>query len=368
MNIEYPSPKQKYKVLVRCFTFNQSRYIEDALNGFALQKTNFPFVCLVMDDASTDGEQEVIKAWMERECDMSRAETIEIPTSVVFIVPHKTNVSCSFAFYFLKYNLYRAYDEKINHVSPWRKKCKYEAICEGDDYWTDPLKLQKQVDFLDMHPEYSLSFTDIRIFNEDSGRFEENPMADYINEYLPNKKKDLFYDIILGFCRIQTMSVLFRLNNTKRIKENDRRFMMGDTPLWLDLSQLGKFHYLNEKTGCYRVHTGSASRDQNTYNKFRLSMYEMRIYYCNKYGYKIPQKIKIEYNKCAIGMMKGNGWDDTILPYPLYKMNFFQSLIAKKIRKQAYLRYWITFMYRVEGTMYSLYKHFLFWLRRHNRY
>ena len=59
-NINYPAPKQEYKVLVRCFTFNHSKYIEDTLNSFAMQQTNFPFVCLVIDDASTDGEQEVI--------------------------------------------------------------------------------------------------------------------------------------------------------------------------------------------------------------------------------------------------------------------------------------------------------------------
>ena len=104
-NINYPAPKQEYKVLVRCFTFNQSKYIEETLNGFAMQQTNFPFACLVMDDASTDGEQEVIKAWIERECDMSRAETIEISTSTVIVVPHKTNASCTFALYLLKQNL-----------------------------------------------------------------------------------------------------------------------------------------------------------------------------------------------------------------------------------------------------------------------
>ena len=143
--IQYPAPKQEYKVLIRCATFNQSKYIEQALDGFAMQQTSFPFVCLVMDDASTDGEQEVINKWMERECDMHKAETIDIPTSIVIIVPHQTNVSCTFAFYLLKQNLYGT-GKKIYYLNPWREKCEYEALCEGDDYWTDPYKLQKQVD------------------------------------------------------------------------------------------------------------------------------------------------------------------------------------------------------------------------------
>ena len=59
-NIGYPAPEQEYKVLVNCATFNHSKYIEEALNGFAIQQTNFPFVCYILDDASTDGEQDVI--------------------------------------------------------------------------------------------------------------------------------------------------------------------------------------------------------------------------------------------------------------------------------------------------------------------
>ena len=59
-NIQYPAPKLKYKVLVRCNTYNQCKYIEETLRGFAMQQTNFPFICCVFDDASTDGEQEVL--------------------------------------------------------------------------------------------------------------------------------------------------------------------------------------------------------------------------------------------------------------------------------------------------------------------
>ena len=66
--------ENKYKVLVRCYTYNHSNYIEDALNGFSVQKTNFPFVCLVVDDHSTDGEQSVLNRWMNNNCSMDKAE------------------------------------------------------------------------------------------------------------------------------------------------------------------------------------------------------------------------------------------------------------------------------------------------------
>lgn len=101
-NINYPGPQQDYKVLVRCYTYNQSKTIEDTLNGFALQQVKFPFVCIIVDDASTDGEQNVIKAWFQRECDINKIETVDITTSEIIIVPHKTNTLCTFAFYLFK--------------------------------------------------------------------------------------------------------------------------------------------------------------------------------------------------------------------------------------------------------------------------
>ena len=85
-------------VAIICLVYNQDAFLKDCFEGFIMQQTNFPFVCLVMDDASTDGEQDVIKKWMERECDINRAETIDISTSIVIIVPHKTNPSCTFSF------------------------------------------------------------------------------------------------------------------------------------------------------------------------------------------------------------------------------------------------------------------------------
>ena len=64
--MKYP----KFKVVVRCFTFNQSRYIEETMNGFTMQQTNFPYVCCIVDDASTDGEQQVIIEYIKEYFDI----------------------------------------------------------------------------------------------------------------------------------------------------------------------------------------------------------------------------------------------------------------------------------------------------------
>ena len=301
-NIHHPAPKQKYKVLVRCFTYNHSKYIEEALNGFAMQQTSFPFVCLVMEDASTDGEQDVLRKWMEQECDMSKAETIDIPTSIVILVPHKTNELCTFAFYLLKHNLYKAKELKMSHVTPWRENCEYEALCEGDDYWTDPLKLHRQVEFLNENPEYVMCFTDVINYNQFDSKFEKKQSVKFgdNNSRLHSSKDFAFWGILFGTCRIQTLSVVYRLSVLKDIQSNTEVFMMGDTTLWLDMSQKGKIGYLKECTGVYRITPGSATNNPETKYRFSLSMFEMRVYYCKKYNYESPSRLKTLYNRYFI--------------------------------------------------------------------
>lgn len=241
----YPAPKEEFKVLVRCFTYNHREYIEDALNGFAMQQTNFPFVCLVMDDASTDGEQDVIKSWMECECDMSKAEFIDIPTSHVVIVPHKSNLSCTFAFYLLKQNLYGTGDKKMNHVYPWRKMCEYEALCEGDDYWTDPLKLQKQVDFMEGHPDHSLCGTNGIIKYQGYGKKER-----LFNQI--KKSKELFPKDIIGHWLLPTAGILFKKEIYNNYPDWTKKIYSGDLTLLLLSMNQGRIFAFSDVCCVYR--------------------------------------------------------------------------------------------------------------------
>ena len=273
-------PNQDYKVLVRCFTYNQRKYIEDALNGFAMQQTEFPFVCLVMDDCSTDGEQEVIKAWMERECDMVKAEYIDIELSNVILVPHKSNTSCTFAFYFLKQNLYGAGKKKMNMVYPWRECCEYEAICEGDDYWIDSYKLQKQVDFLDCNSDYGLCCT------ANQKRIEEN---DIITDETSRNGDISFHTLLIGN-RISALTALYRTTILKEyyqdIKPLQQGWLMGDYPTWLYFAHRSKIMCLKDVTACYRIVSGSISRQTAIESKFRYidSVYSVRFFFMDLYN------------------------------------------------------------------------------------
>lgn len=153
--MEYP----KFKVCCRCFTFNQAKYITDAMNGFTMQQTSFPFVCTIVDDASTDGEPEVIRKYVEENFDFSEGSVAfhkETDYAHITYAQHKTNNNCYFAVLYLKENHYSQSKSKMGYLSEWRDMCEYEALCEGDDWWISSGKLQKQSDILDNHPELDM--------------------------------------------------------------------------------------------------------------------------------------------------------------------------------------------------------------------
>ena len=168
----------KWMVCVRCYTYNQSRYINDALNGFVIQQTNFPFVCCIVDDASTDGEQAVIKKYVAENFDLQDslvAYEMDVDYGHVSFARHKANKNCFFAVIYLKENHYSQKKTKAKYLAEWMD-VKYIALCEGDDYWTDPLKLQKQVEFLESHPDYGFVGTNV-IVDVNGIQHEEPPMV-----------------------------------------------------------------------------------------------------------------------------------------------------------------------------------------------
>lgn len=254
-------PKQDYKVLVRCFTYNQSKYIEDALNGFAIQKTNFPFVCMIMDDCSTDGEQEVIKAWMELECDMEKAEFVEIELSNIILVPHKTNINCSFAFYLLKRNTWKERPLKIAMFASWRDHCEYEATCEGDDYWTYPHKLQKMYDVLEANPQYSTCHHDYKVRKGDTITDRNATVKEVMN----------ILDIARGG-HAQTATMLFRLYDEPLVPSDfPFRYPVYQYFWLMRLAEKGDIYYFDEPWSVYRVNEGGIFSMQSPLKQYQMS-------------------------------------------------------------------------------------------------
>lgn len=240
-------PRQQYKVLVSTSTYNHSKYIVQTLDSFAMQQTNFPFVCVILEDCSTDGEQEVIKDWIKRNGENPPSLFTEEYANV-YITGHKNNSNCTFVFYLLKENHRKLGKSKAIYAKAWLKASKYYTLCEGDDYWTDPMKLQMQADFLDSHLDYSAVATQSLVIyesGEKSHLFSKHTM-DY----------DWEVGALVGYRPFHTATLMYRPYSEL---ENRPRVYSGDMCLIITLSQKGKIRLMSQCTCVYRKHSGGAS-------------------------------------------------------------------------------------------------------------
>ena len=249
--------KEKIKVFVSCMTYNQAAYIKEALDGFCAQKTDFPFVCGIIDDASTDGEQAVIGRYLEDSFDLLNTEIFrqeETNNYIRVFAQHKVNKNCFFVVVYLKYNHYQLNKTKNTYVDEWKSSAKYISVCEGDDYWIDPLKLHKQVSFMDSHPNCSLCFTGAKVV------FDNNIAAidikDYRFLYSSLEERDYEGYELLKNWTIPTASILFRSDVVRRV---DERFMFGDIIIALSAVEVGTIHCIPEKMVVYRRNANGLS-------------------------------------------------------------------------------------------------------------
>lgn len=172
---------KKYQVCIRCYTYNQALYISDALESFVIQKTNFPFVIVVVDDASSDGEQEVIRDFINKNFnvhDQATSYTRDTDLANIIYAQHSTNKNCYIAAILLKHNLYKEPDKKSVLVDEWRNQSKYEALCEGDDWWLSDEKLQRQFDILENHPEIDMCACGTSCFKDGKIQRHITPSSD----------------------------------------------------------------------------------------------------------------------------------------------------------------------------------------------
>lgn len=267
----------RFLVCVRCFTFNHAPYITDALNGFTMQQTNFPFVCTIVDDASTDNEVEIIKEYLDNNFDLEDKSVVrkeETDDYVLIYARHKENRNCYFAVFFLKYNHHSIKKSKMSYISEWRDHVKYNAFCEGDDYWINPQKLQKQIDILESHSEYGMCFTDFNLEDTVNGK-------NYYAQFNSNRTKfPIVYDLrqwITNYYYAAPMTWIVRhelLAKIPKIKSSDGTYVWYAFFLWFS-----KVYCLNDVTAVYRRISDSAS---NTLNPSKLYLREEGMYNAKK--------------------------------------------------------------------------------------
>ena len=241
-----------FLVCVRSLTYNHKDFITDALSGFVRQETNFPYIVCLLDDASTDGTQDVIKSFVAEQFELDAPDlAYERETEYAYITyaQHKTNRNCYIVVHYLKYNHYQIGKKKVPYLAEWRDRVKYEALCEGDDYWTNPLKLQKQVDFLESNFDYVMCSHIVDIYNQASNKFEQ---------WGSQTAQD--YDIsslVYGSWLFDTLSVVFRKDALDLKKYNQYKFSK-DLTLFYHILSKGKGYYMEDNMAIYRKHRNGA--------------------------------------------------------------------------------------------------------------
>ena len=260
--MEYPN----FKVLVRCYTFNQIKYISETLDGFCIQQTNFPFICCVVDDASTDGEPELIKQYLDKYFAMTDAKCYETEDYCMTYARHKNNKNCFFAVYYLKYNHYRK-KAKYPYLYDFRNKCKYEALCEGDDYWISDSKLQKQYDALENNPECSLCV---------------HPYFKLINGQL--EKVDTYQDSSFIFGKkewtchwlTQPLTCFYRLDAFPTAEERGKYKNYMDNHLFYLILSKGKGYNIGDYMGVYRISGEGTWTSQDRLCRYKSDVFSYR--------------------------------------------------------------------------------------------
>ena len=210
------------KVSVCCLAYNHERYIREALESFVGQKTDFRYEILVNDDVSTDGTRKIIDEYVQKYPDL--------------VIPI--------------YQTENQYSKGVNVLETFfagRCRGKYIAFCEGDDCWTTSDKLQKQVEFLDYHMDYSSCVHNTKIVNlykKTSALINKSQFEyDFEMEELINWNLNLFHfsSVVIRAELLNNLPTYYKICSES-----------GDYPLALFMRVTGKIHYFPQEMSEYR--------------------------------------------------------------------------------------------------------------------
>ena len=235
-------------------TYNHAKFIRQAIDSVLLQEVNFTWELIIADDFSTDGTRDILLEYKEK-----------YPVFITLIL-QKRNVGAA-----------KNWEELL--LFP---KSKFIAYFEGDDYWTDPLKLKKQVSFLENNEDYGMCYTKC-IYFRDNKYFEKKPWGG---------DKVSFEDLLKTNC-VPSLTVVLKLDLLKEyifdVEPSHYKWEVGDYPVWLWFAYNSKIYFIDEVTGVYGVHANSISRSVTADNKIKFvkSGIDIKRFYANKYNLKI---------------------------------------------------------------------------------
>jgi glycosyltransferase involved in cell wall biosynthesis len=268
-------------VSIAMITYNHVHHITQAIEGVLSQKTSFPFELIIGEDCSIDGTGDLVFSYQNKY------------PNIIRVITSDRNVG-------MMRNFCRVTEAC---------KGKYIAFCEGDDYWTDPCKLRKQVDFLEQNPDYAMVHTDSAVLMQGSGKFYKSS-----NKRLKGLPKEIpsgfIYDFLLmaDVVGIGTLTVLARrsvvMDAQREIGLAEASWKMGDYPLWLEIAKHHKIKYIDETTAVYRYLDNSAShsKDKQRNFEFRKDVFDVRFHFIKKYGAApaTVMSLKKDYNEMLL--------------------------------------------------------------------
>lgn len=263
-------------VSICCAAYNHVHFIRQCLDGFVMQKTKFPFEVLIHDDASTDGTQDIIREYEAKYPDIIKP------------IYQKENQYSKGVRVSLVYNYSRV-------------RGKYVALCEGDDYWTDPYKLQKQVDFLETHPDYVMCSHQFNRYWQADGRLEE--IAD---PHFKGADYDLS-NLIGGRWLSQTLTVMYR-RSALNLQDYEKYGMSMDMILFYALLKHGKGYCLPDVMAVYRYHKGGVWSEVSL-NQRRILEFKARIaIYNREHSYEAALFLAYQFAKALSRTLLISNW------------------------------------------------------------
>ena len=291
------------KVVVWCLAYNQARFIRNALDGFVMQKTNFSFEVIVHDDKSTDGTTDIILEYAKR-----------YPDIIISVIEAENQ--------WTKGDLVRI----IDIMNDKYRNAPYIAFCEGDDYWTSPYKLQKQVDFLDKEPQYSMCFHSAEKKYECDG-------VSWINcENIEDKDynaTEIFVNWTIPTASVVCRKEALEFYSSLKGKKNIQNY---DIFVFLSCAMVGQIRGMHDKMSVYRIQETGL-----TYNNDALVKCTMRNpehFICLRNNFPIVKRkyvnktiAKCLFERACLRKERLKSSEDLVLSLYYDPLHFFVRLI-----------------------------------------
>lgn len=303
-------------VSISCITYNHEQYIRDALESFLNQKTNFSFEILVHDDASKDKTSEIIREYQKKYPQIIKPIIQEINQ-------HSQGI-------------------KVSDFNYKRAEGKYIAICEGDDYWIDEYKLQKQVDYMESHPDCTICYTN-GFIEDQNDKTKQKIFIPYSEQdklyYKDNIDKIFTLDNIYEQSFVPTASFLFPKNILKKLPVMyiEKKCPNGDLKLKLFLAAMGYAYFLNDVTCVYRSNVPNSAmtswkRENKTQRYDRIVKVVDMINDVDVFtGYRYTESLRKIKDTHIVGLLS-NADSFSILKNPDYKRAFKSYTLFLKLR------------------------------------